>query len=137
MAFFYDQIAWSIAQDHGIVNRTSAHLNYPRFVALIPRRQALVFAAPCVARGRDRAVAIYYLARRHSKGGRCRDGHPHGRELPAVFPAAAIGHQAIDVPISVLLVGALRGRSGGSGQASAPVQHSNRPRTPRSSFVYG
>ena len=86
-------------------------LGYARFVALVYRVAGHSYLALCVVQSLAGAivpVAIYYLARAtFGRAVAVVTAVLTAVSFPLVFAAAAIGHQAIDVAITVVIVGAL------------------------------
>lgn len=106
---FYDQIAWSIAQGHGIVNPDFPLyiLGYPRFYRVAGHSYLALCAVQSLL-GAVVPVAIYYLARAtFGRAVAAVTAVLTAVSFPLVFAAAAMGHQALDVAVTAVLVGAL------------------------------
>jgi dolichyl-phosphate-mannose-protein mannosyltransferase len=112
-AVFYDNIAWSLAQGHGIFNPNFPLyiLGYARFVALVYRIAGHSYFALCAIQsviGAVVPVGIYYLAKATSGVTvAAMTGVLSAASFPLVFAAAAIGHQALDVALTLVVVGTL------------------------------
>jgi len=112
-AVFYDRIAWSIAQGRGIDNPSFPMyiLGYARFVGVMYRIFGHSYFALCAVQsviGAFVPIGMYYLAKAVAGAGAAGvTALLTATSFPLVFAAAAIGHQAIDVALTLALVGLL------------------------------
>jgi hypothetical protein len=112
-AVFYDHIAWSLAQGRAIVNPNFPLyiLGYARFVSVVYRVAGHSYFALCAVQSLAGAVVpigIYYLAKAtFGVSVAIATAMLTAVSFPLVFAAAAIGHQAIDVALTLALVGVL------------------------------
>jgi hypothetical protein len=110
---FYDRIGWGIAQGQGIINPNFPMyiLGYARFVALVYWLAGHSYFTLCVVQsliGAVSPVVIYYIAKPvFGVTVAAFTATLTAVSFPLVFAAAAIGHQALDVTATALLVCAL------------------------------